>query len=270
MLHRDLKPGNLLVNADCELKICDFGLSRGFDPEQNTVMSGQQEFMTEYVATRWYRAPEIMLSHQNYTTAIDLWSVGCILAELLGRRPLFKGHDYVDQLNQILYYIGTPPEPMLCRVASPRAQQYIRSLPYKKPVPFEHLYPEATPLALDMLRRLLSFDPEQRITCDEALEHPYLAVWHDPNDEPVCANKFDFSFEQVDDIDGMKKLILQEVISFRREVRLQAQQRLAMMEQHQQQQQLQQQFYANQMGSSSASSSGSSAEAIRRREEAQV
>lgn len=137
-------------------------------------------------------------------------------------------------------------------------------------MPFEHLYPEATPLALDMLRRLLSFDPEQRITCDEALEHPYLAVWHDPNDEPVCANKFDFSFEQVDDIDGMKKLILQEVISFRREVRLQAQQRLAMMEQHQQQQQLQQQFYANQMGSSSASSSASSAEAIRRREEAQV
>ena len=77
--------GNLLVNADCELKICDFGLSRGFDPEQNTVTPGQQDFMTEYVATRWYRAPEIMLSHQNYTTAIDLWSVGCILAELLGR-----------------------------------------------------------------------------------------------------------------------------------------------------------------------------------------
>ena len=71
VLHRDLKPGNLLVNADCELKICDFGLARGFDPDQNTVMSGQQEFMTEYVATRWYRAPEIMLSHQNYNTAID-------------------------------------------------------------------------------------------------------------------------------------------------------------------------------------------------------
>lgn len=227
--------GNLLVNADCELKICDFGLSRGFDPEQNPVTPGQQDFMTEYVATRWYRAPEIMLSHQNYTTAIDLWSVGCILAELLGRRPLLKGRDYVDQLNQILHYIGTPSDEMLARVASPRAQQYIRSLPYKPPIPFEQLYPDANPLALDMLRRLLAFDPSQRITCEQALEHPYLAVWHDPADEPVCSSKFDFSFEQVDDIDGMKRLILEEVISFRREVRLQAQARQAMMEREQQQ-----------------------------------
>lgn len=270
VLHRDLKPGNLLVNADCELKICDFGLARGFDPDQNTVMSGQQEFMTEYVATRWYRAPEIMLSHQNYNTAIDLWSVGCILAELLGRRPIFKGSDYVDQLNQILYYIGTPSETMLRRVASPRAQQYIRSLPFKAPVPFEQLYPQATPLAIDMLRRLLSFDPSQRITCDEALEHPYLAVWHDPNDEPVCANKFDFSFEQVDDIEGMKKLILQEVISFRREVRIQAQQRQAILMQQQQQQQQQQQMLQQHQPSqmsSTAVAAQQSAQATRRRDE---
>lgn len=267
VLHRDLKPGNLLVNADCELKICDFGLARGFDPDQNTVMSGQQEFMTEYVATRWYRAPEIMLSHQNYNTAIDLWSVGCILAELLGRRPIFKGSDYVDQLNQILYYIGTPSETMLRRVASPRAQQYIRSLPFKAPVPFEQLYPQATPLVIDMLRRLLSFDPSQRITCDEALEHPYLAVWHDPNDEPVCANKFDFSFEQVDDIEGMKKLILQEVISFRREVRIQAQQRQAiLMQQQQQQQQMLQQHQPSQVAST-AMAAQQSAQATRRRDE---
>ena len=271
VLHRDLKPGNLLVNADCELKICDFGLARGFDPDQNTVMSGQQEFMTEYVATRWYRAPEIMLSHQNYNTAIDIWSVGCILAELLGRRPIFKGSDYVDQLNQILYYIGTPSETMLRRVASPRAQQYIRSLPFKAPVPFEQLYPQATPLAIDMLRRLLSFDPSQRITCDEALEHPYLAVWHDPNDEPVCANKFDFSFEQVDDIEGMKKLILQEVISFRREVRIQAQQRQAILmqqqqQQHQQQQQMLQQHQPSQVASSAVAAQQST-QATRRRDE---
>ncbi|KAJ2978616.1 hypothetical protein NQ176_g3717 [Zarea fungicola] len=106
VLHRDLKPGNLLVNADCELKICDFGLARGFsvDPEENA------GYMTEYVATRWYRAPEIMLSFQSYTKAIDVWSVGCILAELLGGRPFFKGRDYVDQLNQILHILGTPSE----------------------------------------------------------------------------------------------------------------------------------------------------------------
>lgn len=89
VLHRDLKPGNLLVNADCELKICDFGLARGYSsiPEKNT------GFLTEYVATRWYRAPEIMLSFQSYTKAIDVWSIGCILAELLGGKPIFKGKD---------------------------------------------------------------------------------------------------------------------------------------------------------------------------------
>ncbi|RUS13765.1 kinase-like domain-containing protein, partial [Jimgerdemannia flammicorona] len=125
VLHRDLKPGNLLVNADCELKICDFGLARGFSDE------GNAGFMTEYVATRWYRAPEIMLSFQNYTKAIDMWSVGCIFAEMLGGKPLFKGRDCilldsvyfilffdVDQLNQILGILGTPDETTLKRVGS--------------------------------------------------------------------------------------------------------------------------------------------------------
>lgn len=212
--------GNLLVNADCELKICDFGLARGFeiDPEQASKQAGGG-FMTEYVATRWYRAPEIMLSFQNYTTAIDVWSVGCILAELLGGKPIFKGRDYVDQLNQILHYLGTPSEETLRRVGSPRAQEYIRSLPFKPRIPFSTLYPKANPLALDLLDKMLAFDPAERISCEEALLHPYLSVWHDPVDEPLCSKKFDFGFEAVDDVEGMKRLILEEVKSFRSEVR---------------------------------------------------
>ena len=115
VLHRDLKPGNLLVNADCELKICDFGLARGYSPGGNNTNArgaANQGFMTEYVATRWYRAPEIMLSFANYVSdradpravqrlirmqgpAIDVWSVGCILAELLAGKPIFKGREYV-------------------------------------------------------------------------------------------------------------------------------------------------------------------------------
>ena len=85
VLHRDLKPSNILLNSNCDLKICDFGLSRGLSPGQDT---GD---LTEYVVTRWYRAPEIMLSCQDYTTAIDVWSVGCIFGEMLGRKPLFPG-----------------------------------------------------------------------------------------------------------------------------------------------------------------------------------
>ncbi|EPS36201.1 hypothetical protein H072_10237 [Dactylellina haptotyla CBS 200.50] len=215
VLHRDLKPGNLLVNADCELKICDFGLARGFsvDPEENA------GYMTEYVATRWYRAPEIMLSFQSYTKAIDVWSVGCILAELLGGRPFFKGRDYVDQLNQILHYLGTPNEETLCRIGSPRAQEYVRNLPFMPKIPFSRLFPNANPDALDLLDRMLAFDPSQRISVEQALEHRYLQIWHDPSDEPSCPLEFQFGFEVVEEIPEMKKMILAEVTQFRQAVR---------------------------------------------------
>ncbi|KAF6071839.1 Protein kinase domain family protein [Candida albicans] len=212
VLHRDLKPGNLLVNADCELKICDFGLARGFseNPDENA------GFMTEYVATRWYRAPEIMLSFTNYTKAIDIWSVGCILAELLGGKPLFRGKDYVDQLNQILMILGTPPESTLQRIGSHRAQNYVRSLPITRKASYEELFPDANPLALDLLERMLTLDPRERITVRDALNHKYLELWHDPKEEIECQVKFDFkSFETVDGLDEMKQLIMDEVQKFR-------------------------------------------------------
>ncbi|KAM0791562.1 hypothetical protein ACM66B_006009 [Microbotryomycetes sp. NB124-2] len=219
VLHRDLKPGNLLVNADCELKICDFGLARGFDSDPDSTGPGAAGFMTEYVATRWYRAPEIMLSFANYTTAIDVWSIGCVLAELLGGRPMFKGTNYIDQLNIVLHFLGTPSDATLRRVGSPRAQDYIRSLPYKTGVPFQQVFPKANPVALDMLSKLLAFDPAERISCEQALEHPYLSVWHDPSDEPICPQKFDFGFETEESTEGMRRLIVEEVETFRRMVR---------------------------------------------------
>uniref|UniRef100_A0A8C8CXH0 Mitogen-activated protein kinase n=1 Tax=Oncorhynchus tshawytscha TaxID=74940 RepID=A0A8C8CXH0_ONCTS len=97
VLHRDLKPSNLLLNTTCDLKICDFGLARVADPDHD-----HTGFLTEYVATRWYRAPEIMLNSKGYTKSIDIWSVGCILAEMLSNRPIFPGKHYLDQLNHIL------------------------------------------------------------------------------------------------------------------------------------------------------------------------
>ena len=103
VLHRDLKPSNLLLNTTCDLKICDFGLARVADPEHD-----HTGFLTEYVATRWYRAPEIMLNSKGYTKSIDIWSVGCILAEMLSNRPIFPGKHYLDQLNHILGILGSP------------------------------------------------------------------------------------------------------------------------------------------------------------------
>ncbi|CAI4514170.1 BBM_1a_G0023490.mRNA.1.CDS.1 [Saccharomyces cerevisiae] len=236
VLHRDLKPGNLLVNADCQLKICDFGLARGYS--ENPVENSQ--FLTEYVATRWYRAPEIMLSYQGYTKAIDVWSAGCILAEFLGGKPIFKGKDYVNQLNQILQVLGTPPDETLRRIGSKNVQDYIHQLGFIPKVPFVNLYPNANSQALDLLEQMLAFDPQKRITVDEALEHPYLSIWHDPADEPVCSEKFEFSFESVNDMEDLKQMVIQEVQDFRLFVRqplLEEQRQLQLQQQQQQQQQ---------------------------------
>jgi len=103
VMHRDLKPRNLLVNSNCDLKICDFGLARVDEPDNN-----DRCVMSNYIATRWYRAPEVILSRRKYTKKVDMWAVGCILAELLGRKPLFPGSDSFQQIRLIVGILGTP------------------------------------------------------------------------------------------------------------------------------------------------------------------
>jgi len=209
VLHRDLKPSNLLLNANCDLKICDFGLARTNTQDKN------RDFMTEYVVTRWYRAPELLLSCAEYSVAIDVWSCGCILAELLGRKPLFPGKDYVHQLNLITKVIGTPDEQDLYFVTSDKARRYLRQLPYSKPMDFKRLYPEANPLACDLIEKMLIFNPEKRINVEECLKHPYLASLHDTNDEPVADAPFTFAFEQHNggemSEETVRRLIFQEL-----------------------------------------------------------
>ncbi|RDB30603.1 Mitogen-activated protein kinase CPK1 [Hypsizygus marmoreus] len=210
VLHRDLKPSNLLLNANCDLKLCDFGLARSARPPPN-VANDSSTFMTEYVATRWYRAPEVMLTFKEYTRAIDMWSVGCVLAEMLSGKPLFPGRDYHHQLSIILDILGTPSIDDFYAITSARSKEYIRALPFRKKKNFQQLFPKANPLAIDLMEKCLTFSPKRRIEVEDALKHPYLQPYHDPLDEPV-ASPLDPSFFHFDNGDPLGKEELKVLI----------------------------------------------------------
>lgn len=205
VLHRDLKPSNLLLNANCDLKICDFGLAR---------VTSESDFMTEYVVTRWYRAPELLLNSSDYTTAIDVWSVGCIFMELMDRKPLFPGRDHVHQLRLLMELIGTPSEADL-GFLNENAKRCIRQLPPYNRQSLTEKFPHVHPAAIDLVEKMLTFDPRKRITVEEALAHPYLTSLHDVSDEPTCITPFSFDFEQhALSEEQMKELIYREALAF--------------------------------------------------------
>ena len=119
IMHRDLKPSNILINADCDLKICDFGLSRGFGEVDEYLKK------TAYVVTRWYRAPEVSLLNKSYNQSLDMWSVGCIFAELLQRATLFPGDTNANQVIMVLRIMGVPDEEDLEFIDNEQAMVFI-------------------------------------------------------------------------------------------------------------------------------------------------
>jgi len=204
IIHRDLKPSNIAVNEDCELKILDFGLARHSDEE-----------MTGYVATRWYRAPEIMLNWMHYNQTVDIWSVGCIMAEMLTGKPLFPGSDHIDQLTRILKLVGTPGPELMQEIKSVDARMFIESLTKMEKADFKKQFPGANPLAIDLMERMLDLNTRTRLNATEALAHKYLQQYSDPNDEPE-ADKYDQSFEEMElDIEEWKKYVFDEIENFR-------------------------------------------------------
>uniref|UniRef100_A0A8C4NWH0 mitogen-activated protein kinase n=1 Tax=Dicentrarchus labrax TaxID=13489 RepID=A0A8C4NWH0_DICLA len=196
LIHRDLKPSNVAVNEDCELRIIDFGLARQTDDE-----------MTGYVATRWYRAPEIMLNWMHYNQNVDIWSVGCIMGELLNRKVLFPGTDY-----QMIHIVTCHK---LIAGLYLQAQKYIQSLPFMPQQDLEKIFRGANPLAVDLLKRMLVLDCDGRISASEALSHPYFSQYHDPDDEPE-APPYDQTLESKDrTLEEWKELVFEEVNSFK-------------------------------------------------------
>ncbi|TRY96517.1 hypothetical protein DNTS_029426 [Danionella cerebrum] len=203
IIHRDLKPSNLAVDENCELKILDFGLARHTETE-----------MTGYVVTRWYRAPEVIFNWMHYTQTVDVWSAGCILAEMITGEVLFPGSDSIDQLKKILNLTGTPNNSLVQKMQSKDAQSYVRSLPVQKKKVFKEVFSGMDPTAIDLLEGMLVLDPEARLTAKNALSRPYLAEFHDPENEPG-STPYDDSFESLDlAVCEWKSLIHMEIMTF--------------------------------------------------------
>ncbi|EAR83972.2 MAP kinase (macronuclear) [Tetrahymena thermophila SB210] len=213
VVHRDLKPRNLLVNSNCDLKICDFGLARTIIPG----LKCRAGMLTDYVATRWYRAPELLLSWRDYDEKVDVWSVGCIFAELLRRKPFLPGIDTRNQIELIFEYLGTPSEQEINNIPREKFRKMVKNMPKRQPKQFEKLFSKASKEAIDLLRKLLTFDFTKRITVDEALSHPYLSELHFPEDEPTCepVSKLDFEFEEHNlTLQQLKDLIYEEILYY--------------------------------------------------------
>jgi len=171
------------LNSDCQVKVCDFGLARSIVQKADHATN---PVLTDYVATRWYRAPEILLGSTSYTKGVDLWSVGCILGELLSGKPIFPGTSTMNQLDRIMEVTGRPSPEDIEAIKSPFAATMLESLSVSRPRPLNEMFPSASAEALDLLRHCMHFNPQRRLSANEALRHPYVVQFHNPDDEFDC------------------------------------------------------------------------------------
>lgn len=218
IIHRDLKPSNIVVKSDCTLKILDFGLAR---------TAGTTFMMTPYVVTRYYRAPEVILG-MGYKENVDIWSVGCIMGEMIRGGVLFPGTDHIDQWNKIIEQLGTPSSEFMKRL-QPTVRSYVENRPRHAGYSFDRLFPDAlfpsdsnehnrlkASQARDLLSKMLVIDPEKRLSVDDALVHPYISVWYDEGEVNAPApGPYDHSVDERDHtVDQWKELIYSEVMEY--------------------------------------------------------
>jgi len=168
VLHRDLKPQNLLLNREGDLKLADFGLARAFGIPVRSY--------THEVVTLWYRAPDVLMGSRKYSTPLDIWSVGCVFAEMVNGTPLFTGTSEESQLETIFRHLGTPDEttfPGMSELSGGAAK--IADLQhYPTPSSLQHLVPKLDPIGVDLLQLMLMYDPARRITAQDARRHAFF------------------------------------------------------------------------------------------------
>ncbi|XP_058182223.1 mitogen-activated protein kinase 15-like isoform X12 [Rhododendron vialii] len=212
VFHRDLNPRNILTIADCKIKIRDF--SHAFVDTPTAI------FCADYVATRWYKAPELCGVGQffsKYSAAIDIWSIGCIFAELLTGKPLFPGENHVHHLDLITDLLGTPSPESIAKIKNEGARTSLSSMGKKRPIPFPQKFPNVDPQALVLLKRMLALDPEDRPSAEEALADPYFndlaGLEREPSAEPVMEAEFAFERLFVTKAD-IQELMYQEILEY--------------------------------------------------------
>ncbi|OBA19136.1 hypothetical protein METBIDRAFT_13450 [Metschnikowia bicuspidata var. bicuspidata NRRL YB-4993] len=209
VVHRDLKPGNILVSSRGVLKICDFGLARAISGSPS---NRSEEPITNYVATRWYRAPELILRSTHYGKEVDMWAVGCILGELYGRQPLMPGKSSVHQLHEIIKYLGSPPPHISIR------RDWDLPGGERKAVNWSTVYPFASADSLDLLGQLLKWEPTARLDVEQTIAHSFFKKIRDITCEPQSRSVFNFGKEEnEDDLNKLHGLLKEEVAAFQTE-----------------------------------------------------
>ena len=215
VIHRDLKPANILANKNCDLKICDFGLDHGklkdddktvqnlidnpslpIEYSNSVIYDDSKRELNDRNISRWYRAPEAILSPDSYDKPVDIWSIGCILAELLGRQPLFPADNNLDELQKIISVLGSPSEADLDFITDEKIKNFMQRLAKRTKQSFNLMFSNANPVALDLLGKMLTFNPKERYTVEQCISHPYFEGLHDPEQEPTAESTFDFSFDK--------------------------------------------------------------------------
>lgn len=219
VIHRDLKPRSLLVNANCDLKIGDFALAQvGFPP------GDVRSCPLPEMGSTWYRAPEVVCAAANVTAAIDIWSIACIFAEMLARRPLFPGCSRLHQLQVIVSVLGSPQIDELRKIPNNECRNFIHSLQRSAGRPFKELFKGAMPAALEILDMLLQFDPDKRCNVTEALQQYYLTQLYCPEDEPtrdpLDTCEFEFDRRKVS-FEGIREELFMETMHYYPEKRRQ-------------------------------------------------
>ena len=196
VMHRDIRPSNILINANCDIRICDFGMARssralpvdldGPSPVKDAYMPDlKQGNLTSYCSSRWYRSPEQLLLAKNYSTAVDIWALACVVGEMIERKPILVGTCTMTQIQNILHFTGRPPDADLESIRTKYAVPLLEGLANSKEGPLSELVPNGTNECHDFLRLCLQFNPEKRLTAFEGLEHPFVGHFHQPDAEGV-------------------------------------------------------------------------------------